>query len=130
MSETVAEATLDLSVVETVDTDDFYTKEETDTEVNNVREDCYTKAELGESLSYESGENVNGLKIAVEGSDYELNITNKQIEFIYQGTPVAYINGNKLVIPKSVMLDEMMVGDSKWSWRIRSNDNLQLKWIG
>lgn len=87
----------------------------------------YSHDELGQALSFVPEE---GLSIKVPGSSYETKISSKQIEFKYQGQPVAYINGEILVIPKSMMLDEMMVGNNKWSWRVRDNGNLQLKWIG
>lgn len=87
----------------------------------------YSKTELGQALAFSEEE---GLIFQVPGSDYKTVITNTQIAFYFQDQPVAYMNGNALVIPKSVMLDEMQVGERKWSWRIRQNDNLQLKWIG
>lgn len=97
----------------------------------NIRQDIennyYSHTELGQSLSFNE---TDGLIIQVPNSPYETRISNTQIEFRYQGQPVAYINGEILVIPKSMMLDEMMVGNNKWSWRIRDNGNLQLKWIG
>lgn len=93
----------------------------------DIENNYYSHTELGQSLSFNE---TDGLIIQVPNSPYETRISNTQIEFRYQGQPVAYINGEILVIPKSMMLDEMMVGNNKWSWRIRDNGNLQLKWIG
>lgn len=95
--------------------------------IEDIENNYYSHTELGQSLSFNE---TDGLIIQVPNSPYETRISNTQIEFRYQGIPVAYINGQILVIPKSMMLDEMMVGDNKWSWRIRDNGNLQLKWIG
>ena len=47
------------------------------------------------------------------------------------GAKVAYINNNTLYITQSVVLDEMRVGQDKWSFKLDpSDDSLILKWIG
>ena len=111
--------------------EDVASKDELASTNESIRQDVennyYSHTELGQSLSFNE---TDGLIIQVPNSPYETRISNTQIEFRYQGQPVAYINGEILVIPKSMMLDEMMVGNNKWSWRIRDNGNLQLKWIG
>lgn len=111
--------------------EDVASKDELVSTDESIRQDVennyYSHTELGQSLSFNE---TDGLIIQVPNSPYETRISNTQIEFRYQGQPVAYINGEILVIPKSMMLDEMMVGNNKWSWRIRDNGNLQLKWIG
>ena len=56
----------------------------------------------------------------------------EKIEFINTGSidPIATISGQSLTIPKSTMIDEMQVGDKCWSWRVKDDKSLQLKWIG
>ena len=106
--------------------------------VSQLDETYYSREALKNALSFtEEG----GLEIRADGEDghfYSVNIASGGIAFKYDGVASAYIDGNKLVIPLSVMLDEMIVGDPSganpnkkpWSWRIRENGNLQLKWIG
>ena len=67
-------------------------------------------------------------KVAVT-IDISQDINNGQMTFWQNWQPVAYINNNRMTIPESVMLREMMVGQDKWSWR-EHDGNLQLKWIG
>lgn len=69
-----------------------------------------------------------------------ITTTNEGIEFWNNGIKTAYINGNYMYIPYSVVLNEMIVGqriDSQaeqkvdlWSWRKMSNENLRLMWLG
>ena len=74
----------------------------------------------------------NGLTISIPDSLYKIKITNEKIEFINTGSidPIATISGQSLTIPKSTMIDEMQVGDKCWSWRVKDDKSLQLKWIG
>ena len=62
-------------------------------------------------------------------SDFAVTVDNTQITFWYAHQKVAFINGDRMEIPRSVMLEEMLIGDNKWSWR-EHEGNLQLKWIG
>lgn len=52
----------------------------------------------------------------------------------YEGdVRVAYINGNQLYIPRSVVLDRMQVGmegNACWEWVIEDSGNMSLKWVG
>lgn len=41
---------------------------------------------------------------------------------------VAFIDGNKLMIPYSVVLNQMMLGD--WAWTFRKNGNMDLVYVG
>ena len=69
-----------------------------------------------------------------------ITTTNEGIEFWNNGIKTAYINGNYMYIPYSVVLNEMIVGqriDSQteqkvdlWSWKKMSNENLRLMWLG
>jgi hypothetical protein len=46
---------------------------------------------------------------------------------------VAYVNGNQLYIPYTVVLNAMQVGEEGgdcWEWVLQDNGNLTLKWIG
>ena len=61
--------------------------------------------------------------------DFAVTVDNTQITFWYDHQKVAFINGDRMQIPRSVMLEEMLIGQKKWSWR-EHEGNLQLKWIG
>ncbi len=76
-------------------------------------------------------------------STYAVEIGGTGIWFKYNDVSVASIDKDKLVIGKTVVLDEMQVGverdpetgaatgNSKWSWKFDdSDDSLYLKWIG
>lgn len=76
----------------------------------------------------------NSVHIEIDGAKGELDFMN--------GTRVvAYINGQQMLIPYTVVLNEMLVGQAKdiagnvtktglWAWNVRDNQHLQLKWIG
>ena len=87
----------------------------------------YSKTELGQTMSFDES---TGLKIGVPGSPYSIQISNQQITFVYGGNAIAYINGNNMVIPVSVVLDALNVGAKKWSWMLESDDSLTLSWLG
>lgn len=68
----------------------------------------------------------NGFHITIDGTE---------IGFYQAAQKVAYINGNRLYITQSVVLQQMDVGDSngQWSWKIHAvnnANNLYLKWLG
>lgn len=68
-------------------------------------------------------------------ASFAVTVDNTQITFWYNWQKVAYINGQKMEIPESVMLNEMIIGHDNdtntdlWSWR-EHDQNLQLKWVG
>ena len=86
-----------------------------------------------------SGTIAQGIIIGNENGAH-ITTTNEGIEFWNNGIKTAYINGNYMYIPYSVVLNEMIVGqrtDSQteqkvdlWSWRKMSNENLRLMWLG
>ena len=57
----------------------------------------------------------------------------QELGFYQADTRVAYVNGNQLYIPYTVVLNAMQVGEDGgncWEWRLQDNGNLTLKWIG
>ena len=86
------------------------------------------------------------LSIEAKGTDnYATVIGGDGIEFVYGYTDlydendrpayknnvVAMINQDKLDIQKTVVLDEMQMGRSKWAWHYDDSDeSIYLKWIG
>lgn len=75
-----------------------------------------------------------------EESGFHLKINGTEIGFYQAAQKVAYINGNKLYITQSVVLQQMDVGTpvadggkGQWSWKVHDVDdmnNLYLKWLG
>ena len=65
-------------------------------------------------------------------NSYHLQLDGGEIGFFDgSGAKVAYINNNTLYITQSVVLDEMRVGQDRWSFKLDpSDDSLILKWIG
>lgn len=73
-------------------------------------------------------------------NDFHIEVDGTEIGFYQASQKVAYINGNKLYITQSVVLQQMDVGTpvlegglGQWSWKVHEvNDmnNLYLKWIG
>lgn len=75
-----------------------------------------------------------------EENGFHLKINGTEIGFYQAAQKVAYINGNKLYITQSVVLQQMDVGTpvadggkGQWSWKVHdvnSANNLYLKWLG
>ena len=73
-------------------------------------------------------------------NDFHIEVGGTEIGFYQARQKVAYINGNKLYITQSVVLQQMDVGTpvsegglGQWSWKVHEvNDknNLYLKWLG
>ena len=71
---------------------------------------------------------------------FHIEIDNTEIGFYQASQKVAYINGNKLYITQSVVLQQMDVGTpanngglGQWSWKVHEvngANNLYLKWLG
>lgn len=66
------------------------------------------------------------MHVVVNGS-----ANNSRLSFMDGSQEVAYINGQRLYINQSVVLDEMQLGNNKWSWKYDNrDDSMFLKWIG
>lgn len=73
-------------------------------------------------------------------SGFHIVIDGNEIGFYQVSQKVAYINGNKLYITQSVVLQQMDVGTpvadgggGQWSWKVHlvnNANNLYLKWLG
>lgn len=73
-------------------------------------------------------------------NDFHIEVGGTEIGFYQASQKVAYINGNKLYITQSVVLQQMDVGTpvsagglGQWSWKVHEvngANNLYLKWLG
>lgn len=97
-----------------------------------------TKAANGLTF-YNNGQQVAQYGAAATIGDptgYHIVIQNNRLSFYSDAlTEVAYIDGDQLYIAKSVVIEQMDVGDSngQWSWKIHlvnGANNLYLKWLG
>lgn len=76
------------------------------------------------SISYKNGE----LILSDSTSAFAVKITNTKLAFMQGEQEVAYITGNQLYIPYTVVLNAMDIGP--WRWRKQDNGNLTLQYIG
>ena len=63
-----------------------------------------------------------------ETANLQAALTNSMLEFIDDGTPVAYISGQKLFISTAQITDQLRFGD--FAFIPRGNGNLSLKYVG
>lgn len=64
---------------------------------------------------------------------FHVVVDSQELGFYQGATRAAYVNGSKLHIPYTVVLNAMQVGEEGndcWEWRLQDNGNLTLKWIG
>ena len=64
---------------------------------------------------------------------FHVVVDSQELGFYQGATRAAYVNGSKLHIPYTVVLNAMQVGEDGgncWEWRLQDNGNLTLKWIG
>lgn len=73
-----------------------------------------------------------GQTAQVGASDgFHIELDGTELGFYDGETKVAYISNNTLYIGQSVVLDEMQLGEDKWTWKIDPRDDyVYLKWIG
>ena len=72
-----------------------------------------------------------GMEMGVEGSAFISRLDNTKLAFCQNGTEVAYISNNKMVITTADIDDELRIGDSTngfFVWTQGRNGNLTLKW--
>jgi len=88
----------------------------------------------GVSLYGQDGELIAhyGQTAQVGASDgFHIELDGTELGFYDGETKVAYISNNTLYIGQSVVLDEMQLGEDKWTWKIDPRDDyVYLKWIG
>lgn len=110
---------------------DYYTKRQI---YPNVDSDEYNKVTdatcpVWTANTYYKNDSSNPQILIGSKDNFAVTIDRSQMVFWHNYRPVTYINGDEMEIPRSVMLNEMIIGDRKWSWREHGN-NLCLKWIG
>lgn len=70
-------------------------------------------------------------KLTISAEPYSVEISGTGIHFKYYTTSAASIDQDKLKIAKTVVLDEMQIGENNWTWKIDPEDKtIYLKWIG
>lgn len=72
-----------------------------------------------------------GIELGDELSPFKTQITNTRISFFQNGQEVAYISNNKLYITQALFMQKSTIGNDtsgNYTWVIRSNGNMSLKW--
>ena len=70
------------------------------------------------------------LVLGTNVSDFSLRITNEAIKFMQGTVAVAYINNQQLYITRSIVVDELMMGNGAgFAWRRRQNGHLGLRYM-
>lgn len=68
------------------------------------------------------------LTLGQTDSPAQVKLTNKQLQFLYLSTVVAYMSGDALLINNAQILQQLLLGG--FAVVPRENGNLSLKWIG
>lgn len=68
------------------------------------------------------------LTLGQTDSPAQVKLTNKQLQFLYLATVVAYMSGDALLINNARILQQLILGG--FAVVPRSNGNLSLKWVG
>lgn len=69
------------------------------------------------------------IELGKTGDNFKLRITNSSVEFIDGTTKVAYVSNQVLYIERTIIKDEMQIGEGTgFIWKRRSNGNLGLRW--
>lgn len=69
------------------------------------------------------------IELGKTGNNFKLRITNSSVDFIDGTTKVAYVSNQVLYIERTIIKDEMQIGEGTgFIWKRRSNGNLGLRW--
>lgn len=68
------------------------------------------------------------LTLGQTDSPAQVKLTNKQLQFLYLNTVVAYMSGDALLINNAKILQQLQLGG--FAFVPRQNGNLSLKWVG
>lgn len=68
------------------------------------------------------------LTLGQTDSPAQVKLTNKQLQFLYLKTVVAYMSGDALLISNAKILQQLQLGG--FAFVPRENGNLSLKWVG
>lgn len=114
-----------------------------DSKVTKVQTDVDTNAsdvnDLNTRLSDEIKARQSFMRFSEESSDptltlgqtdspAQVKLTNKQLQFLYLSTVVAYMSGNALLINNAKILQQLQLGG--FAFVPRDNGNLAFKWVG
>ena len=114
-----------------------------DTRVTTVQTDVDTNAEnvndLNSRLTDEIKARQSFMRFSEESSDptltlgqtdspAQVKLTNKQLQFLYLSSVVAYMSGDALLINNAKILQQLQLGG--FSFVPRGNGNLAFKWVG
>jgi hypothetical protein len=71
------------------------------------------------------------IELGKADNPFKLRITNTSVDFLENGTKIAYVSNQTLYIERAIIKNELQIGDgSGFIWRKRENGNLGLRWTG
>ena len=71
------------------------------------------------------------IELGKQDNDFKVRITNTSVDFMEGTSKIAYISNKSLYIERSIIKDELQIGDGEgYIWKRRSNGNMGLRWTG
>lgn len=95
--------------------------------LNDLANDLSEKTAYINMMTDETGSPC--IELGKAGNNFKLRITNSSVDFIDGTTKVAYVSNQVLYIERTIIKDEMQIGEGTgFIWKRRSNGNLGLRW--
>lgn len=100
--------------------------------VNNVKEAIGSIEEKTAYITMSTDDIGNPcIELGKTDNPFKLRITNTSVDFLENGTRIAYVSNQNLYIERAIIKNELQIGEnSGFIWRKRENGNLGLRWTG
>lgn len=103
--------------------------DETINNLNNLASDLSEKTAYISMTTDDNGDPC--IELGNSTNDFKVRITNTSIDFMGEGTRIAYLNNNSLYIEKAIIKNELQIGEGEgFIWKTRSNGHMGLRWQG
>lgn len=71
------------------------------------------------------------IELGKKDSSFKVQITNTSVNFMENKNKIAYVSNQNLYIERAIIKTDLQIGEpSGFAWRVRSNGNMGLRWIG
>lgn len=103
-----------------------------DETINNLNDLASDLSEKTAYISMTTDDNGDPcIELGNSTNDFKVRITNTSIDFMGEGTRIAYLNNNSLYIEKAIIKNELQIGEGEgFIWKTRSNGHMGLRWQG
>lgn len=103
-----------------------------DETINNLNDLASDLSEKTAYISMTTDDNGDPcIELGNSTNDFKVRITNTSIDFMGEGTRIAYLNNNSLYIEKAIIKNELQIGEGEgFIWKTRSNGHMGLRWYG